>query len=120
MVNSWKRARSSGPLPARAPPAVPVEANRRHPSGGVLTFVESGVADFPETLQVAAQSAHIGPGDLVGTAVEMLGTEGSEAGKDRVNFGFAGNESFEGAGIIRGITHQRLQSGAPYMLRTAP
>jgi hypothetical protein len=51
----------------------------------VLTLVESGIADFPETLQVTAQGAYMGPGDLVGTAVEMLGTEGSEAGKDRID-----------------------------------
>src|SRR4051794_33403273 len=92
MVNSWERARSSGcyqPKPRRQWRSG--EAGG-HFSGGVLTFLERGGADFPGALQVAAQSAHIGPGDLVRDAVEMLGTQGSETGQDRVDLGFARNK----------------------------
>jgi hypothetical protein len=58
----------------------------------MFAFVEGGVSDFPETLQVAAQSAHISSGDLIWGAVEMLGTEDSKAGKDRLDFRFTSNK----------------------------
>jgi hypothetical protein len=69
----------------------------------VLAFVESGVADFPETLQVADQSAYIGPRDLVRGAVEMLGTEGSEARQDRIDFALAGDECCNDFAVIWGL-----------------
>src|SRR5690242_19990725 len=74
------------------------------PSEGVLTFVEGGAADFLEPLQIAAQSAHIGPGDLVRRAIEMIGTEGSKTGKDRVDFSFAGNEGCDDICISKCFT----------------
>src|SRR3954447_1308887 len=58
----------------------------------VFALLESGIADCAQTFQETPQGADIGPGDIIRQPIEMLGTEGSEAGEDRVNFGLAGNE----------------------------
>src|SRR4051812_7350445 len=88
-------------------------------SGGVFAFVESGVADFPETLQVAAQSAHIGPRDLFRGAVEMLGTERSQAGEDRVDFGFAATKAARALALLGALPIGGSNLVASYMLEAA-
>jgi hypothetical protein len=71
MMNSRRRARSSGPLPDQAPPAPPVRASGASSSGGVLTFVESGVADLAKPPQVICQGPDVAPGNCIRLASEV-------------------------------------------------
>jgi hypothetical protein len=51
----------------------------------VFSLMECGVADFLKTLQIAAQGAHISPGDILRRSVEMLGVQSAEARQNSVD-----------------------------------